>query len=484
MNYKIKKSFKHIIVIMSLVLMMVACSKDNNDDGGETPPPSTTITLAQKEMRAVWVATVWELDWPQGVYNMAAQKKKYTDYLDKFVECNVNAVFVQIRPTADAFYDSSYEPWSKSITGTAGKDPGYDVLAFMIEEAHKRDMEFHAWMNPYRIVTRASTTTPYPTLDPKIDPALIKDYSLIRMYNPALPTVHDKIAAIVKDVIIKYDVDGIHFDDYFYPDPSSYTSLDDASDYANYGSGYNTIEDFRRGNVDKAIKKVYDVIVQEKPGVVFSVSPTANRDYNYNSLFADVTKWCQEGWIDVVIPQLYIATGTSASSFNAYVSWWPQFCYKAVPMIGYGLYKFGDGTSSGFQSTSEFLTQFRLANSQSKIKGSVMYSAKYFNDNKLGIIDVLKSDIYTRQAVRPFLGRKTIADPAPVYDVGISSGKLRWDRENNLRTVVYKVEDNEASVATITSDKEYTPSTKGSYCLTTVNKDNSESEISEIITWN
>ena len=482
-----RKNLKYAWMLAGLMLVIASCSKDDDDDngGGTIPPPSTDIALAKKEMRAVWMATVWELDWPQSVYSMESQKKKYTDYLDKFVECNVNAIFVQIRPTADAFYNSSYEPWSKSITGVAGKDPGYDVLEFMIKEAHNRHLEFHAWMNPYRIATRASTATAYPALDAKIDPALVKDYDLIRMYNPALPAVHDRITAIVKDVITKYDVDGIHFDDYFYPDPSQYNTLNDAGDYATYGSGYNTVEDFRRGNVDKVIKKVYDVIVQHSPDVVFSVSPTANRDYNYNSLFADVTKWCQEGWMDVVIPQLYMATGTSTNSFNHYLGWWPQYSYKAVPMIGYGLYKFGD-TSAGsqFQSTTELVNQFKAAHAQSKIMGSVMYSAKYFNENKLGIIDVLKSNIYARPAVRPFLGRKTVDDPTPVYGASITNNKLRWDRDNSLRTVIYKIENNEAQVVTITTDKEYTLPAKGSYCLTTVNADNAESEVSEALTWN
>ena len=480
---------KYILIYVWSVFVIISCGKDPGPvvEPPTPPPPSPSgVTLAKKEMRAVWIATVWELDWPQGVYSMEAQKKKYTDYLDKFVKCNINAVFVQIRPTADAFYNSTYESWSKSITGVAGQDPGYDVLAFMINEAHARNLEFHAWMNPYRISTRASASSPFPTLDPKISPTLVKDYNTIRIYNPALPEVHDRITNIIKDVITKYDVDGIHLDDYFYPDPAAYTTLNDATEYATYGSEYATIDDFRKGNVSKVIQKIYNLISTEKPGVVFSVSPASSNEYNQR-LFADVTKWCQEGWVDVIIPQIYSATGTSASSFNLLVSWWQQYCYKAVPMVGYALYKFGDPTQgSSWQSTSELVSQFKLANAQSKMMGSVMYSAAYFNSNKLGIIDVLKSEIYTNPAVIPFVGRKTIADPTPASGIEqLSGNKIKWNRGNNLRTVIYKIDsDNKASVVAITSATEYTLPGKGDYCLTTLNKDNSESAISDIITIN
>lgn len=465
--------------------MTVSCSKDNDDDnGGDTPPPSS-FSLARKEMRGVWIATVWELDWPQATYDMTAQKKKYTDYLDKFVSCNVNTVFVQVRPTADAFYNSPYEPWSKSITGVAGKDPGYDVLDFMVKEAHARGLEFHAWMNPYRIATRASEATPYPALDAKIKPEWVKDYSKIRVYNPALPEVQDRIVAIVQDVITKYDVDGIHFDDYFYPEPTSYTALNDEEEYAKYGAGHSSIEDFRRANVNNVVEKVYRMIVQKKPGVTFSISPTSNNDYNYGSLYADVTKWCKERWIDVVIPQIYSATGSATSSFNARVGWWPQFSYKAVPMVGYALYKFGDATAGAqFQSTTELVSQFNLAKAQPKIAGSIMYSAKYFNENKLGIIDVLKNEIYKRPAVRPFAGRETLAEPLAPSNISLNGSKLTWRTDDKAQTVVYKIEQNEGLVMAITSEQEFTLPQKGDYCLTTVNKDNVESEVSKTISYN
>ena len=487
-----KKYFRYLL-ISAIIAFAASCSSgdDDGDDnggggnGGGTNPPGSSITLQKKEMRGVWIATVWSLDWPQSDHNATSQKKKYTDLLDKLVSSGVNAVFVQIRPNGDAFYNSPYEPWSKWITGTLGKDPGYDVLKFMLEEAHNRDLEFHAWLNPYRIERRGSKGESFPTaLDSKIDAALVKDYDKIRMYNPALPEVQDRIANIVKDIITKYDVDGIHIDDYFYPDPADYTTLADEAEYERYGKDYSSIVEFRKGNVDKTVKKIYDVVVQNKPDAVFSVSPAGDNAYNVNSLYANVTKWCQEGWVDILIPQIYSATGTSTSSFNTRVSWWPQYSYKAVCMVGYGLYRFGDPNEAAqFQTTSELVEQFRLANLQSKVQGSIMYSAKYFQENKLGIIDVLKSQIYKTPSVIPFAGRKVAADPSLASNITISNNKLKWSAGSNLRTVIYKVADKKGTVVAITWDKEYSLPEKGDYCLTTLNIDNVESAVSEVVSY-
>src|SRR5699024_4901793 len=172
---------------------------------------------------------------------------------------NINAVFFQVKGMGDAYYDSPYEPWSISITGTRGKDPGYDILQFLIEETHARDMEFHAWMNPYRIATRADNGAMYPDLHPSIEPGWVVSHEKIQIYNPAVPEVRERLTDIVRDLIQKYDVDGIHFDDYFYPDPSSAGRMvSDREDFEKYGEGFHSIEDFRRDNVNQAIRMVQD----------------------------------------------------------------------------------------------------------------------------------------------------------------------------------------------------------------------------------
>ncbi|GAB6007699.1 glycoside hydrolase family 10 protein [Dysgonomonas reticulitermitis] len=481
-----KQSLKYLLYVLILAFA-VSCGSDPElelpDPGPEPPPPTAEIELAVKEMRAAWIATVWSLDWPQNIHGVAGQKKKYTDLLETLAAAKLNAVFVQIRPTADAFYNSQYEPWSRWITGTAGQDPGYDVLAFMIEETHKRGLEFHAWMNPYRITTRTDKSVSFPALDSKIPANLIKDYDKIRIYNPALPAVHQRIADIVKDMITKYDVDGIHFDDYFYPDPGDYasTGLNDATEYTQYGTGYSSVAAFRRGNVDKMVQKIYETIVQYKPGVAFTISPAGSPSYN-DELYADTKKWCQQGWVDAIIPQLYSATGSASSSttFTYRVGWWDQNSYNAIPMVGYALNKFGDGESTGFQTTVELVKQFAEARFYSKIKGSVWYSAKYFDENKMGIVNVIKQQLYPRPAIIPFLGRKTVAESAPVSNVSISDGKLTWNAASGLRTIIYKVENKKGLVVAITSDREYTLTEKGDYCLTTLNEDNVESTVQKI----
>ncbi|HET8829947.1 MAG TPA: family 10 glycosylhydrolase, partial [Pelobium sp.] len=247
-----KKKYLHLVAVLIVAVLLNACKKDDNvvtPDPVEPPVDTDAPIFPKKEMRAVWIASVFGLDWPQAVYGVEAQKKQYTDYLDKFKAMNINAVYFQVKGMGDAFYNSPYEPWSSSITGTRGKDPGYDVLKFMIDEAHARDIEFHAWMNPYRISMRSGAGDSFATLPSTINPTWVADFQKIRIYNPALPEVRQRLVDIVKDMITKYDVDGIHFDDYFYPELQQGEGFNDQADYTKYGAGTATIQDFRRENV-------------------------------------------------------------------------------------------------------------------------------------------------------------------------------------------------------------------------------------------
>lgn len=480
-----KKIYYYILFLLSA--FVISCKDDipGTDTPDEPDPkPGDKLIFPKKEMRSVWITTAWELDWPMGKYGAQAQKDQYIQYLDRLKELNINAVIFQVKPMGDAFYNSPYEPWSVSITGQRGKDPGYDVLKFLIDEAHKRDIEFHAWMNPYRIATRANNATSYPALHPSVNPAWVVSHEKIQIYNPALPEVRQRLADIVKDLITKYNVDGIHFDDYFYPDPSSAGAMvSDTSDYQKYGAGYGSIEDFRRANVDIAIKGIHDAIVATKPEVIFTISPAANPDYNLNTLFADVRKWCQEGWLDVVMPQLYQEVGNPYNNFQDRLSWWTQYSYTAAPMIGHALYKFGDGTSpSAFQSTLELQRQFDLTGKNQKVMGNAMYSARFVLFNNIGIIDKL-ADIYKKPAVIPFLGREVAPAPAKPTNVKIENGQLTWSKQENLRSVVYHFPDikKEGVVLAISNNTSLPVTSGGSYCVATINSDNKESEPSEIV---
>src|SRR5699024_6571577 len=170
-----------------------SCSKDDIEDPEPEPPEEDSLQFPEKEMRGVWMATVWELDWPKGNHDPESQRELYLAYLDQFQSLNINTVFFQVKGMGDAYYDSPYEPWSISITGTRGKDPGYDILQFLIEETHARDMEFHAWMNPYRIATRADNGAMYPDLHPSIEPGWVVSHEKIQIYNPAVPEVRERL---------------------------------------------------------------------------------------------------------------------------------------------------------------------------------------------------------------------------------------------------------------------------------------------------
>ncbi len=469
------------------VVAFTACSdsdKTIEPDPEPTPPPGEEgIVLPKRDMRAAWFTTVWELDWPLGDYSVEGQKKKYINYLETMVDHNFNAIFVQVRSMGDAFYDSPYEPWSKVLTGVAGKNPGYDVLAFMLEEAHNRGLEFHAWINPYRINTKTATGT-YPPLDAKINKNWVKEYSTIRMYNPALPEVQAHIVQVVKDIVTKYDVDGIAFDDYFYPEGLS-GAFDDAAEYQKYGNNFSTIEDFRRANVNNVIKGVQEAIIKVRPSAVFSVSPQADINKNYTSLYADVKTWIKEGWIDIVTPQLYFATGSASGSFNNYLAQWVADAGKTPLMVAYPLYKFGDPQyGTAFQTSQELRNQFAFGQNNSKVAGGVMYSAKPLHTNPVGVMSVFK-DVYKDPAIRPFAGRKTMAEPTKPANVKISSNMLAWTVVEGMQYAIYqyKGEKMAAKLLYITDTGSYKLSEKGKYFVSAVNKDNVESKVSDMLTY-
>ncbi|GAA6529024.1 UPF0748 protein YngK [Segatella asaccharophila] len=485
MNIKKKTDCKYIVLLLIFMAFIAACSDHNHP----TDILENLPILPEKELRGIWMTTAWGLDWPMGNYDEKVQKKLYTDYLDLCESCHINAIFFQVRSMADAFYDSRYESWSKTITGVTGQKPSYDVLNFLIDEAHKRGIQFHAWINPYRIATRADKSQSFSELDAKIPQMWVKDYDKVRIYNPALPEVWQRISDIVKELLSHYDVDGIHFDDYFYPSLSSSESMKDDAEYAQYGKGtFGSIEDFRRHNVDTVVQKVQQVIRDVKPWVVFSISPAADNTYNYNTIYADVLKWSQNGWTDVIIPQLYFSTGTDDSSFNQLLYWWSQFTYKNTLMVGYGIYKFGDSTQGEqFQSSDDLKKQFAYATSMKKVKGGLLYSAKYLTENKVGITDVIK-DEYKNPALPPCV-ISSMANNKPEVPSGVlaSKGELSWTGtgQEEVKYAVYK-SNGPGKTATLlgtTSGTSYPLSEKGTYFVTSVNRYNVESDLSKLTRW-
>lgn len=471
----------YFCLLVGLAVLLNSCSKSDGPGGSgpEPDPPATDLKFPKKEMRAAWFATVWELDWP-GVRGEAAQKQKYREMLDRLKALKFNAVFFQVKGMGDAFYNSPYEPWSAAISGTRGVDPGYDVLQFLIDETHARGMEFHAWMNPYRISTRASSATAFPALHASVDPSWIKDYETIRIYNPAISEVRQRLNDIVKDLISKFNVDGIHFDDYFYP--SGQTHQDDA-DFEKYGAEYSKKEDFRRANVDKAIEGVFNTIKATKQEVVFSVSPAPNKTDNFNNLYADVAKWTSSGWVDILIPQLYQEIRNSYNPFEGNLATWTQFRGKAGLVIGHGFYKFGasDG-GAAFQNVDQLARQFDLVRKNKYAVGSAMYSARDVIANRIGITNKL-AELYANDVLMPFFGREVAAKPITPTNVKITGNELTWTVSGNVKSAVYYFSTltAEGELLALTEATKLTISKAGYYCVTAVNIDHVESKESAMI---
>lgn len=485
---------KRIAALFSCVLMLCSCK--GAEPGGEptTPPSGSGLTMPRKEIRGIWVATVDCMDWPRS-YNKEAQKKEYVEYLDLFKQYNANAVIMQVRPMADAFYDSEFEPWSQYITGVQGKNPGYDVLRFMIDETHKHGLEFHAWMNPYRISNNVNTFRPAENHIYKKHPEWTMTYGKLLIFRPALPEVREHLVNVIDELMTKYpDIDGIHFDDYFYPYPAG-VELEDQGDFLKYGQEYETIEDFRRGNVNKVIEDIHNLLVEKYPGVVFSISPygvwrnkkddpngsDSNSLSNYDDLYADIRLWCEKGWIDLVVPQLYASTENINMNFTKMTSWWAKNSFDCPVAIGHGLYKFGNPNEGAiFMNPLELETQFFYARRNKDIQGSFLFNATVFKANKINILDNL-GKIYAERTLIPFMGRESCQRPERAANVKVSGKTISWTAQDGMRYVVYKVTDNKAAIADIVSENSFVCPESGSYAVSVLNGDNTESALTEIM---
>lgn len=385
----------------------------------------------KREFRAVWIATVENIDWPsrRGL-PVQQQQQEFINILDNQQRNGLNAVIVQVRPAADAFYNSPYEPWSEYLTGTQGQvpQPYYDPLTFMIEEAHKRGMELHAWFNPYRAVFNASRNNVAPTHISRLYPQWFLTFDNKKYFDPGLPEVREYVTRVIRDVVRRYDIDAVHFDDYFYPYPVPGKEFPDGNSYRRYGNGMSR-DDWRRWNVDTIIQMVGKAIKEEKPWVKFGVSPFGiwrhkEKDpegsytrggalTNYDDLYADVLKWLKKGWIDYVAPQLYWERGHRAADYELLLNWWAQHGYGRHVYIGHGVYRIR--SNAAWSNPAELPIQITEARTLNTIQGDVYYSAKSFNGNPLGIEDSLRNHFYRYPALIPLMPWIRSDAPFPPY---------------------------------------------------------------------
>jgi uncharacterized lipoprotein YddW (UPF0748 family) len=404
----------------------------------------SVILLAQKspqyEFRAVWIATVENIDWPskKGL-TVEKQKEEFIRLLDMHQHNGMNAVVMQIRPVADALYPSRFEPWSEYLTGKQGQEPSpyYDPLQFMIEETHKRAMEFHAWMNPYRAMFNVNRSSISLTHVTKLFPQWFVTYGSTRYFDPGLPEVRDHVNKVVRDLVERYDLDAIHFDDYFYPYRIPGKEFPDAASFAKYGNGMSK-EDWRRSNVDSIIVMLGKTIKSANPRVKFGISPfgvwrnkrTDPRGSdskagvtNYDDLYADILLWLQNGWIDYVAPQLYWETTHPYVGFYMLLDWWANNTFDRQLFIGQGIYRALEPKSLAWHKKNELPNQIKAIRENPHVQGSIYFSSATFFKNPNGWNDSLRDNYYKYPAiVPPMRWIDSIPPLAPMFD------KLKRDR--------------------------------------------------------
>lgn len=386
------------------------------------------------EMRGVWVSSVYNLDYPRKTTTSAAQLKSEADrILDNAVRAGLNTVFLQVRPTSDALYQSAIFPWSHWLTGTQGKAPenGFDPLAYWVEAAHTRGLELHAWLNPYRI-TRDKN---WDTLDPANPAKMREDWAVLYKdgnyyYDPGMPDVRELVVDGACEIVKNYAVDGIHLDDYFYPG----ADFDDAATYAAYGAGFAKLDDWRRDNVNTLVRMLNTRLHALNPAIRFGISPSgvwANKttdprgsdtrggNESYSAVYADSLAWIKEGTIDYIIPQIYWEVGHRAADFATLTDWWiAQTKSTDVDLyIGLAAYKCHDATPATWQTTAPLFDALDYMAGKSAVDGAVFFRYGSF-DAVPGLLDDLAAfyaDTAPPENAFPYPGEQTAITFAGVF---------------------------------------------------------------------
>ncbi|MGH3736614.1 MAG: family 10 glycosylhydrolase [Micromonosporaceae bacterium] len=397
----------------------------------------------KRQLRAMWIASVANIDWPSAKgLSVATQKSEYIAWLDLARQRRFNAVVVQIRPTADAFWPSPYEPWSEWLTGTQGRDPGYDPLAFLVAEAHKRNLEFHAWFNPYRVANHTDRTRLAASHPVRQNPSWAFAYGSKLYYNPGIPTVRKFVEDAMLDAVTKYDIDGVHFDDYFYPYPVSGQTIPDADTYATYGAGFSNIHDWRRNNVNLLVREMDQRIHAAKPHVRFGISPFGiwrNKStdplgsdtsglQSYDAIYADSRTWVKQGWVDYINPQLYWYIGQTNADYAKLIPWWANVVAGTDVQLYAGQAAYKVGTGGAWDDPAELSDHLTLNRAHPGVTGDVYFSAKSVRANKLSSISLLATNHYSRPAlVAPHNTGTAPAAPSITGATRTSSGvALTW----------------------------------------------------------
>jgi uncharacterized lipoprotein YddW (UPF0748 family) len=421
---------KHIhgAVVVVAVATIAACSRPST-----APSPEPSIP---REMRGLWVATVRNIDWPSRDTGLTAdqQRAELIDILDRAVRAGFNTIVFQVRPAADALYASPYEPWGMWLTGKQGVDPGYDPLAFAIEESHKRGLELHAWINPFRAGWTRDTALFAPSHVWNARRDFTRVYGSVLWMDPGDPAVQDHSARVVADIVQRYDIDGIHADDYFYPYPERDSAAGrnrDFPDSATYARSGTTLsrDDWRRNNIDRFVERMYRESHALKPAIKVGLSPfgiwrpgnpPSVRGFDaYAAIYADSKKWLQEGWIDYLVPQLYWAISAPQQSFPELLAWWVSVdTLERHLWPGLATYRVNSGAANQFPRTTEIAEQIKIDRAQPDFaRGTIMFNTTTTLKRDNGVLPTIVPLFRERALVPAFPWLDASAPAAPVITV-------------------------------------------------------------------
>ncbi|MFJ2956121.1 glycoside hydrolase family 10 protein [Streptomyces sp. NPDC087270] len=382
--------------------------------------PAHRPPTARRELRGMWIATVANTDWPSAPgLSPREQRAELIDLLDTAVERRLNAVMFQVRPTADAFWPSPYEPWSQYLTGTQGRDPGWDPLGTAVHEAHRRGLELHAWFNPYRVAMTDDPGTLAPTHPARLHPEWVLPYGGKLYYDPGQPAVRRFVEDAMLDAVRRYPIDAVHWDDYFYPYPvAGQTFADDAS-YARYGAGFPDRDAWRRHNTDLLVSEMAARIKQIRSGTQYGISPfgvwrnaatdplgsaTQAGVQTYDDLHADTRGWVKRGWLDYIAPQVYWNIGFAAADYGVLVPWWSDVVAgtRAKLYVGEALYKVGvAGQPAQWQDPAELSRHLTFDADYPQVRGNIYFSATQVTADPLGAMTEVVAEHYPTRVRTP-----------------------------------------------------------------------------------
>lgn len=461
----------------------------------------------KREFRGAWLHTVFQDQYHR---QTTEQNKAYLrQQFDRLHAAGVNTVIFQVRPQADAFYPSKLEPWSRFLSDNgAAPEPFWDPLKFAIDEAHARGMELHAWLNPYRVTSSKNQTLPSNHIYHN-HPEWFVRYDGKLYFDPALPESREFITNVVMDIVNRYDVDGIHFDDYFYPYPVKGVEFPDAKSYAKYGQGLDK-GDWRRKNVDLLIEGLHQQISAAKPWVIFGISPfgiwrnkasdprgsDTNGLQNYDALYADVLLWAQNGWIDYLLPQLYWALEHKSASYLTLVDWWNRNASGRNLYIGQDIgvtMKTPDIAPS--EEASQLRHKINLTRNAENIQGNCWWPGYSISSNIGGVADSLAYDHQGTQALPPTYPWISDKKPAPLSNISLDRNKITWEvpnvtnsPEDVVKFAIYRFApdedidiENPYALEAVIYNNEYPAEEQGKYVVTAITRVNQESAPSQVI---